>query len=102
MQRFLPLSLATAMLGLAIGSAVAQPAPPPYTRVPPPRVEHVPPPPGQRFIWEPGHWQWNGRQYVWMGGHYVRRGQFREYAPGSWVWAPRLGRWEWVGAHWRR
>ena len=60
-----------------------------------------PPPPGARFIWEPGHWHWNGVQYVWVGGHYVeRRPHYGHYAPGHWIWSPRLGRYEWIPAHW--
>ena len=90
------------VLGFGIGSAVAQPPPPPYATVPPPRAEVVPRAPGERFVWEPGHWHWNGARYVWVGGHYVeRRAHYREYVPGRWVWSPRFGRWEWVGAHWQ-
>lgn len=102
MKRILTISLATMMLGLGVGSAVAQPAPPPYTMVPPPRYERVPPPRGERMVWEPGHWQWNGRQYVWRGGHYIpRREHWHAYVPGRWAWAPRLQRWEWIAPHWR-
>ena len=97
------LMAASAVCVLGIGSAMAQPPPPPYATVPPPRAEMVPPPPGGgRMIWEPGHWHWNGAQYVWFGGHYVeRRPNYGHYVPGHWAWSPRLGRYEWIAAHWQ-
>lgn len=80
--------------------AMAQP-PMPYGPVPPPRYEPVPPPPGPRYVWEPGHWHWNGAQYVWVPGHYViREARFHHWAEGRWVWSPREGRWVWRPAHW--
>jgi hypothetical protein len=103
------LAAACAVLGLA-PLAPAQPggyyAPPPVyapAPPPPPRVEVVAPPPGppERFVWEPGHHEWNGRVYFWAPGRYIERP-----APGLiWVsgrWAARYGRWEWIGGHWRR
>ena len=91
------------LLGLAVagaGPVLAQP-PPSYPPVPPPRYEQVPPPPGGRYVWEPGHWHWNGVQYVWVGGHYVvRRPHYGRYVPGHWQWAPREGRYVWRPAHW--
>jgi hypothetical protein len=89
------------VLGLAVaGPAMAQP-PMPYGPVPPPRYEAVPPPPGDRYVWEPGHWHWNGAHYVWFPGHYViRQTRYHHWAEGRWVWSPREGRWVWVPAHW--
>lgn len=90
------------MLALpAAGALTAQPAAAqPYPPLPPPRYEPVPPPPGGRYVWENGHWQWNGVQYVWVPGRYVvRRPGWGRYAPGH--WAVRHGRWVWVPAHWR-
>ena len=93
------LTAISAVCLLGIGSAMAQPPPP---MAPPPlRYEAVPPPRGERFIWEPGHWHWNGARYVWFGGRYVeRRRGYGHYVPGRWVWSPRMGRHEWIGAHW--
>ncbi|HTW72510.1 MAG TPA: hypothetical protein VME47_21705, partial [Acetobacteraceae bacterium] len=77
-------------------------APPPMPAAPPPpRVEVMPARPGPRYVWEPGHWHWNGVRYVWFGGHYVlRHPGWGHYVPGRWVWHPRWGRWDWVPAHW--
>src|SRR5579883_1261835 len=67
----------------------------------PPRYEPPPPPaPPGRYVWEPGHWQWNGVRYVWVPGRYVVRGpRYAHYVPGRWVF--RGGAWVWVPAHWR-
>ncbi len=91
-------SLAAMPLGVAmpLGAAFAQPAYPP---LPPPRVERVPPPPGGAYIWEPGHWQWDGVRYAWEPGHYIaRRAEYRRWEPGH--WAARGGAWVWVPPHW--
>jgi hypothetical protein len=92
------LILSAAFAGPALMQAAhAQPYPPP----PPPRAETVPPPPGTRYVWEPGHWHWNGATYVWVGGHYViRQARWHEYVPGHWQQNP-YGQWVWVAAHWR-
>ena len=56
---------------------------------PPPQVivEQMPPAPGPAFVWQPGHWRWNGHDYFWVPGHYVER--------------PRHVR-EWVAPHWEQ
>jgi hypothetical protein len=96
--------LALIPLGLVAtaGAALAQPVPPPsYPPVPPPREELVPPPPGARYVWEPGHWHWNGVQYAWVPGHYIlRHARYSHWVPGRWQWAPRQGRWVWQPSHW--
>lgn len=98
-MRWLPAAFLVFLVGL--GSAQAQPPPIPYGPVPPLRQEAVPPPPGERFLWEPGHWFWNGRHYVWVGGRYVAaRPHHRHWVDGRWVWGPHQGRWFWRPAHW--
>lgn len=86
--------------GLALGQskpAQAQGYPPmppsPYQPPPPPR-------PGPAYVWEPGHWRWNGYRYEWRPGHYIPGGpQYRQFVPGH--WAMRGGTWVWVPQHWR-
>ena len=73
-------------------------------RPPPPvRVERVPPPPSggpaELFVWQPGHWHWDGHDYHWQRGHYERR-PARE---ASWVppeWVARDGQWVFKPGHW--
>ncbi len=75
---------------------MAQPAP--YAPIPAPRYEVVPGP-RHGYLWEPGHWHWDGVQYVWIGGRYiVARAEYRRYVPGH--WRPRGPGWEWVPSHW--
>ncbi|HYY27032.1 MAG TPA: hypothetical protein VE860_03760 [Chthoniobacterales bacterium] len=67
---------------------------------PNPIIETVPPPPGRSYVWDPGHWRWNGYRYVWIRGHYVRRPHYGgAWVPGHWVSRP--GGWVWIEGHWR-
>ncbi|HTP82092.1 MAG TPA: hypothetical protein VMQ11_04060 [Alphaproteobacteria bacterium] len=72
-------------------------------RAPPaPVTEAVPAPPGpaERWVWQPGHWRWNGREYVWAAGHYVERPR----RDAEWVpphWQERGGGWVYVEGRWR-
>ena len=66
---------------------------------PPPRVEVVPTAPGEVYVWRPGYWHWNGRDFVWIAGHYIERPHRR----AAWVadhWEPRAGHWVLVPGHW--
>jgi hypothetical protein len=72
---------------------VVRPAPPP------PRAEMQPPPPGERAVWDPGHWNWNGRDYAWVPGHYIERPNVAmRWEPGHWV--QERGSWVWVEGSW--
>jgi WXXGXW repeat (2 copies) len=85
----------------------AYPPIPPYAVAPtqpPPLQSEVPPPaPTPSYVWEPGHWSWNGVQYIWQPGKYVERPTVSaSYVPGhweqqaaGWVWIP--GRWDYSG-----
>ena len=77
---------------------VAQPPPPP-----PRAAEYVPPPPpaapGVVYVWQPGHWRWNGHEYVWHEGQYAERPAHVE----RWIaphWDERGGQWIFVEGHW--
>lgn len=37
---------------------------------PPPRVEVRPAAPAVGYVWVPGIWQWNGRDYEWVPGYW--------------------------------
>jgi hypothetical protein len=71
-----------------------------YPPMPPPRYEPVPPPPGARYVWQPGHWRWNGYRYIWFPGRYIPAGPgYAHFVPGH--WAMRYGQWVWVPQHWQ-
>ncbi len=98
-RRHLFATLALAPLGLA---GCVQPQSSGYAPVPAARREQIPPPPrgGDRHVWQPGHWQWNGRAYEWVAGHYVEYSRHRggRWVPGHWV---QRGREQvWVPGHW--
>lgn len=85
-------------IGVAVSGCVVQPANP-YPPVPAARVEVIPPRPQPNLIWQPGHYQWNGRVYAWIPGRYVNRAPGGRWVPGHWVWFN--GRHVWVAAHWQ-
>jgi hypothetical protein len=91
----------------AYPSAVAPPAPSPTSPTadlapsapPPPEAETPPPAPSPTFVWEPGHWYWNGVQYHWQPGRYIARPTTTAtYTPGHWEQRPEG--WLWVGGTW--
>lgn len=69
---------------------------------PPPREEVIIAAPGpvERFVWDPGHWAWDGRGYRWSPGHWIER-----RTPGAvWEpahWAQRGEGWVFVPGRWR-
>lgn len=72
--------------------------PPPALRT---EVILVRPGPPERFVWRPGFWRWDGRDYDWVPGAWIERRGPR----GEWVrerWVVRHGGWVFVPGHWRR
>src|SRR5262249_30416384 len=76
-------SYAVAAPGTPAATEVAQtqvPAYPPAPSIitapnppPPPQAETPPPVPSPSYVWEAGHWSWNGVQYIWQPGRYVEK-----------------------------
>jgi hypothetical protein len=72
-------------------------------RPPPPlRVEVIPSPPPahpELWVWQPGHWHWDGHEYLWRPGHYEKRPSASAYwVPPEWV--ARNGQWVFRPGHW--
>ena len=66
---------------------------------PAPRHERIPAP-RAGYVWESGHWRWNGHRYVWVPGHWERvRHGYRHVGPR---WVERNGRWEYQARRWDR
>lgn len=104
MRKDIRVTLAAPLFGVGLMAAVAAPALAqpalPYPPPPAPQAEAVPAAPGSQYVWEPGHWHWNGVRYVWMHGRYViRAAGWSAYVPGAWHWNG--VRWVWIPAHWR-
>lgn len=65
---------------------------------PPMRVE--PAPVGRPgYVWDQGHWGWQGR-YVWVPGHWQPVMRNARWQPGHWV--ARGPNWHWVQGRWVR
>jgi hypothetical protein len=81
-------------------TVVQEPASAVVTVQPPaPRTEMVPVSPGPQFVWDSGHWSWNGASYVWVDGRYVERPR----TEAMWIaghWTSRDGGWVWEDGHW--
>jgi hypothetical protein len=79
--------LAAAAALVAPTLAAAQPGG--VAPVPKPRHEKVPPPPaGDRYVWQPGSWEWDdiAGAYAWRHGRYVvRRPGTTRFVAGHWV-----------------
>lgn len=78
-----------------VGEVVVHRPPPPL------QAESVPPPPGDPnvFIWQPGHWKWDGRDYAWHPGHYEKRpARSAFWVPPEWV--ARGDQWVYKPGHW--
>jgi hypothetical protein len=66
-----------------------------------PRGTTAPPPPGDPavYVWQPGHWQWDGHAYDWHPGHYEKRpARSAHWVPAEWI--ERNGHWEFHRGHW--
>src|SRR5215471_8147130 len=63
-----PLSFDSAGPVTQIAQAQTPAYPPPA-----PQSELPPPAPAPTYVWQPGHWSWNGLQYFWEPGKYVER-----------------------------
>ena len=62
-------------------------------------VEEVEPCPGKEYVWQKGHWQWNG-SWVWVRGNWGRRPHPEGvFIPGYWKQSHH--RWEWVEPYWK-
>ena len=62
-------------------------------------AEIPPPAPSPSYVWEPGHWSWNGVQYLWQPRRYVERPAVSAtYTPGH--WEQQANGWVWVEGRW--
>jgi hypothetical protein len=94
------------ILAGALGVATALPLAaqvPDWTPPPPPalREEVRPPPPNPAWVWRPGHWKFEGREYIWVPGEWVERAVRGErWTHGYWAQGAR-GEWIWIPGHWQ-
>ena len=102
--------LAAALVGAGLLTSCAE-TPPPRERIvveeryvarrPPPPVREViieAPGPRERFIWDPGHYEWDGYDYHWSPGHWIER-RAGHWVPAEWVETSRG--WRFLPGHWQ-
>jgi hypothetical protein len=78
----------------ATTTVVVAPTAPPASQ-----AETPPPAPAPNYVWEPGHWSWNGMQYIWQPGKYIERPTVSAtFVSGHWEQHP--NGWVWVQGHW--
>jgi len=68
-------------------------------RPPEPRVVLVPAP-RAGYVWAPGYWRWNGRDYDWTDGRWMRERRGERWVPAH--WEEQGGRWRLEEGHWER
>jgi len=93
------LVLTGSVLVLAADASAAQRI---YVRIGPPRpiVERRVVAPGRGYVWAPGFYRWDRRDYAWVPGRWVVPPRPRAvWVPGHWV-RERRG-WYFVDGYWR-
>ena len=67
--------------------------------------EVIPSPPegkGDRYVWQLGYWDWDGKEYNWVPGHFVERPDGGgNWVDGHWIYAG-TDHWIWIPGHWRK
>ena len=87
-----------ALLGAVVGTSIITAAIVSSRRPPPPRVVYAPPPqPG--YVWQPGYWSLEDREWVWVEGRWIARYPGYDWQPSHWVEDPD-GRWRLIPGHW--
>ena len=64
----------------------------------PGRVDIITPAPREGFVYEPGHYAYDGRNYVWVEGEYIQQREGHHYVP--YVMERRGERWHYRAGHW--
>jgi hypothetical protein len=70
---------------------------------PPVNIEEIPPaerPKGNRYVWVPGYWSWDGdrNNYIWVSACWRAAPPKMSWVPG--YWSQVTGGWEWVAGFW--
>ena len=92
------LTLASGTLGLATASQAARVVDVEIGAAPPPPLVEVIPPPRAGYIFQPGHYGWDGRTYVWTEGQFILDRPGHVYRP--YVIEQRGERWHFRAGHW--
>lgn len=64
-------------------------------------IEQIPVSPGETYVWQKGHWHWDG-SWQWTSGQWAERPHGHTvYVPGYWKLSTHHHRWEWVQPYWK-
>jgi hypothetical protein len=97
-------SLAAASVMLAAWFSVSANAAAVFVRVAPPRpvVERVVRAPGPSYVWVGGYYRWDGRAYAWAPGRWVYPPRVAAvWAPSRWEYVPARGGYVFIAGSWR-
>ena len=69
---------------------------------PPMKAEEQPKPPvsEDEQLWQPGHWDWDGRTYAWRPGVWILRAGGNLWMDGHWTRDQIPAPCAWVPSHW--
>jgi hypothetical protein len=84
-------------VNLQVQAGLVAPQPPPA------KIDEIPPtdrPQGDRFVWVPGYWSWDGdrNSYIWISACWRAAPPNMDWVPG--YWARVAEGWEWVASFW--
>jgi hypothetical protein len=92
------LTLASGALGFATIGQAARIVDVEIGVAPPPTRVEVVPPVREGYVYEQGHYGWDGQQYVWIGGQFILDRPGHVYQP--YVIEQRGERWHFRAGHW--
>ncbi len=92
------IALAVGSLGFAAVGQAARYVDVDVGVAPPPERVEVVPAPREGYIYEPGHYEWNGAEYVWIGGQFIPDREGHEWHP--YVLEHHGDRWHFRAGHW--
>jgi hypothetical protein len=91
------ISLSTLSLGMP-GRALAHEV---YTdQTPPPPREFQPPHARDGYVWAPGFWDWNGKNFHWVNGTWLVERRARHWVADH--WEQNEARWHFVPGRWEQ
>jgi hypothetical protein len=72
-----------------------------YTdQTPPPPKEFQPPRPRDGYVWAPGFWDWNGKNFHWVSGTWLVERRARHWVADHWEQSD--ARWHFVAGRWEQ
>lgn len=91
--------LAVGAVALPISGQAASVVELEISKAPPPPIKvEVAPAPREGFIYEPGHYSWDGQKYNWVDSQFIKQREGHTYTP--YVLEQRGEKWRFKAGHW--